>query len=90
MAKVIFSDKSNIAREDKKSCVLGAIRRNCLECCGGSSEEVRYCSALDCQLWPYRFGKTPRQVKERALLNRSAFAEGGRFDIEKPVKELAA
>jgi hypothetical protein len=39
---------------------LKAIRAFCLECCGGSRKEVELCSAEDCSLWLYRFGKRPR------------------------------
>jgi hypothetical protein len=38
---------------------LKAIRKNCLICGGGSSEEVRLCPITDCPVYPYRFGKRP-------------------------------
>ena len=38
---------------------LKAIRKNCLDCSGGASKEVRNCEAMDCRLWAYRFGKRP-------------------------------
>lgn len=38
---------------------LKAIRAKCLECCGNSSNEVKLCTAPECPLWPYRFGKRP-------------------------------
>jgi len=31
-----------------------AIRAQCLECCGWSSKEVRYCTSTDCTLHKYR------------------------------------
>ena len=31
-----------------------AIRLRCLDCCGGSSHEVRLCPAKGCGLWPHR------------------------------------
>ena len=33
-----------------------AIRRKCLDCCGGSKSEVRQCSTTKCPLWKYRMG----------------------------------
>lgn len=39
--------------------VLKAVRLKCLECMGGSSMEVRQCPSVDCELWPFRFGRNP-------------------------------
>ena len=36
---------------------LKAIRAKCLDCCCGSSNEVRLCPTVECSLYPYRFGK---------------------------------
>ncbi len=38
---------------------LHAIRRKCIDCCGGSSKEVRLCTSVDCALHIYRLGKNP-------------------------------
>ena len=38
---------------------LKAVRRHCLWCCNGSSNEVALCPATRCPLWPLRFGKRP-------------------------------
>lgn len=40
-----------------------AIRKFCLECCGGSSSEVKHCSSINCNLHPFRFGKNPYRAK---------------------------
>ena len=40
-----------------------AIRKFCLECCGGSSNEVKFCSSINCNLYPFRFGKNPYRAK---------------------------
>ena len=37
-----------------------AIRLKCLDCCCGSSHEVRICSIKTCALWRYRLGKELR------------------------------
>lgn len=41
-----------------------AIREFCLECCGGSSNDVRSCTAPHCQLYAFRFGKNPYLKRE--------------------------
>jgi hypothetical protein len=45
---------------------LRAIRRRCLDCCCGSSQEVSLCPVHNCSLYPYRFGKRPGTVKREA------------------------
>ena len=39
---------------------MKAIRAKCLDCCYGSSHEVRLCTAEKCPLYPYRFCKRPK------------------------------
>lgn len=39
------------------------IRLKCLDCCCGSSDEVKVCPCEDCPLWPFRFGKNPYRHK---------------------------
>lgn len=41
-----------------------AIRAFCLECCGGSSQEVKDCTSRRCVLKPFRFGKNPYHKRE--------------------------
>lgn len=44
---------------------MEAIRAHCLDCCGGSSDEVLKCMALRCPSWPFRTGKNPwREVTD--------------------------
>lgn len=38
---------------------MKVIRARCLDCCGGSQQEVRFCVAVDCPAWAYRMGKNP-------------------------------
>ncbi len=38
---------------------LKSIRAFCLDCCGGSPNEVRLCVSKNCVLYPFRFGKLP-------------------------------
>lgn len=35
------------------------IREKCLDCCCGSTHEVKLCTAERCPLWPWRMGKNP-------------------------------
>lgn len=39
---------------------IKAIRAKCLDCCGGQRQEVKFCGAKDCPIWPYRHGHRPR------------------------------
>lgn len=41
-----------------------AIRAKCLDCCCGSANEVRLCTAESCPLYPHRFGKRPMGYKD--------------------------
>lgn len=47
---------------------LKTIRVYCLDCCNGSSSEVRKCPVTRCPLYLYRFGKSlnrkPRSEEE--------------------------
>ena len=44
---------------------IKAIRAKCLDCSGGSAQEVRLCVIPECPLYPYRMGKNPnRQGKK--------------------------
>lgn len=36
-----------------------AIRAKCIDCSGGSSEEVKNCTVKDCPLYAFRFGRNP-------------------------------
>lgn len=40
-----------------------AIRLKCLDCCCGSSNEVKLCSIEHCALWPYRTGRDPYRAR---------------------------
>ena len=42
---------------------MRAIRAQCLECAGGSPNEVKLCRIERCPLWRYRFGKRPTTAR---------------------------
>ena len=43
---------------------LMAIREKCLDCCCGSSNEVKLCTVAHCALYPFRFGRNPNRQRE--------------------------
>ena len=53
---------------------MRAMRAKCLDCCGGSSSEVRRCEIAGCPLHEYRLGHRPKAV---AGYEASEEAEGG-------------
>ena len=53
---------------------LKAIRANCLQCVGGSAYEVRTCTAKNCYLFPFRFGKNPYTKKRKMTEEQRAEA----------------
>lgn len=55
---------------------MKAIRAKCLDCCCGSSEEVKQCPCTDCPLYDFRFGHKPYLVKrEMTDAQRAALAK---------------
>lgn len=46
----------------KKLTPLRAIRAKCLDCCIGSSAEVKGCITKECSLWQYRLGTNPNRT----------------------------
>ncbi len=62
--------------ENSATSPLKAIRLFCLDCCGGSSNDVKFCTAPKCALYPFRFGKNPfRMKRELTDEQRAAIAE---------------
>jgi len=56
-------------RQDKKHPPpLKAIRTYCLWCCNDQWREVELCPAEDCPMWPYRFGRKPKDQPSRSRL----------------------
>lgn len=61
--------------EYKKNPVK-AIREKCLNCCCGSTAEVKECTVEQCPLFPYRFGKNPfRQKREMTEEQKKAMGD---------------
>ena len=38
---------------------IKAIRKKCLDCTCGQPKEIRLCTIIDCDLFPYRLGHRP-------------------------------
>lgn len=45
---------------NKRLTPMQSIRKKCLDCCCESYHEVRECTVITCPLYPYRFGKRPK------------------------------
>jgi len=46
-----------------------AVRLYCIQCFGGSTNEVAGCTSPDCQFWPYRFG-SPKAARALATAEK--------------------
>lgn len=46
-------------RGQRRTPVLKAIRKKCIDCSCGSLAEVRLCPVTKCALWPFRMGTNP-------------------------------
>lgn len=64
---------------------LRAIRKNCLDCCGGA-KAVAYCTCTDCSLWLLRFGKRPATVLK--TLGAAMVTPQLMPDADTPLEEL--
>ena len=54
----------------KKLTGMSAIREKCLECSNWQFKEVRLCPSKDCALYPFKFGKYPKnRVAGQRFLN---------------------
>ena len=79
-----------VAMGHEPSSPMQAIRAKCLDCCAGSSDEVRKCVAVACPLWPFRTGKNPWRApisEERREALRAASPFSKPHKIEAPSAE---
>jgi hypothetical protein len=65
--------------------VLKIVRAKCVDCCGGSEREVRFCVAVTCPLWALRMGSNPFRAlasaeRKAQLAERLAKARTKRSD----------
>lgn len=52
-----------------KTALLRAIKDNCIECAGGSLNEVKLCTVHRCKMYPYRLGKDPAPARRHTASN---------------------
>jgi hypothetical protein len=72
-----MSPEELVAMGHKPMSPLQALRARCLDCCGGSAQEVAKCMALRCPSWPYRMGTNPHR-QPPSDEQRRAMRERGR------------
>lgn len=59
-----------------KTNPVKAIREKCLDCCCGSTLEVKECSVVKCPIHPFRMGKNPfRQKREMTEEQKKAIGD---------------
>ena len=53
---------------------IQAIRKNCLDCSGGSVKDVRECIIKECPLYDFRLGTNPRRKginRKKEVMNKN-------------------
>jgi hypothetical protein len=83
-----------VSREDFAACghtrsILEAVRAKCLDCCCQQPNEVRYCTATFCPLWPFRMGANPFNKRELSEERRAELQARGRAMAAKRRATLA-
>lgn len=73
--------------EEKRISPIKAIRLKCLDCCCGSSNEVKLCPAESCPLHPFRYGKNPYRRK-RKLTDEQRAASKSRLAAARLLKTV--
>lgn len=59
-----------------KTNPVKAIREKCLDCCCGSTLEVKECNVVKCPIYPFRMGKNPfRQKREMTEEQKKAIGD---------------
>jgi len=61
----------------KHLSAIKTIRKECIECSGGSAHEVKKCRSENCALYAYRFGIMPETAERHGRLQLD---EGRRFN----------
>lgn len=63
---------------------IRSIRKYCLDCCVGSSKEVKLCVIPACPLFPLRFGKGAKGVSPLKMIRKNCLGcgEGTAFDVK--------
>lgn len=61
MDSEVLEDEVNETEDNGILTPVKAIRAKCLDCCCGSSTEVKLCPCTGCPLYPYRTGHNPNR-----------------------------
>lgn len=67
---------------------MKAIRLKCLDCSGGSSNEVKECPCTTCALYPFRAGKNPFRQR-RTLTEAQKDASRARLAAARGKREIS-
>lgn len=80
----------DLSRGAVKNSKLKAIRKECLNCMGGSSGFVKDCESFNCALWPFRLGKNPNLIGKRKnnLPNRTVMNQKSAQNPRSPVEPI--
>lgn len=72
----------------KNPTPLQTIRKKCVDCCCGSTIQVKACPVLDCPLWLWRLGKHPfhKNNEKNPLLDPSFFRGNENLRAEQMLK----
>lgn len=65
---------------------MRAIREKCLDCCGGSSNEVKLCPVSRCPLHAFRTGRNPNRTK-RVMTEEQRMAAAERLAKAREARE---
>lgn len=57
-----MQEKTVIVRDEENPSFTRAIRKYCLNCGEGTTNDVRDCNITRCELFPYRFGCKPKSA----------------------------
>ena len=72
---------------------LKQIRKQCLDCCCGSTKTIRFCASTECSIWYLRLGVYPRTFIRRhgkkfeQLFDKENFKIGAKFSPDIEVEE---
>lgn len=71
-----------MSTEQNNVSPLKAIRKHCIDCCGGSKHEVKLCTCTDCDLFIFRFGRNPNLSRKLSGIEKDKFQERMRLAKE--------
>lgn len=66
---------------------MKAIKSKCVDCCGGSTREVKECTVESCPLFFYRLGKNPNRTP-RKMTEEQKFAAGERLKKARDARKI--